>query len=85
MPQAPDKNVVITATVPNSRGNGFYDIKQMPDGSWFCNCPAWRVSARQRGLDQSMRQCKHMEALVTSLGGHVVGAYDAARRRATAG
>jgi hypothetical protein len=81
MPVEPNRSQVMTATVPNSAGSGYYEISQQPDGSWYCKCPAWRTAPRQRGLASNQRMCKHMEALVTSLGGHVVGVYDLVKTR----
>lgn len=64
---------LMRATVPNSRKTGFYTLDQHPDGSWSCSCPAWK----NQHLDPSSRRCKHMDQLSLSLGGHVVGIYQA--------
>lgn len=72
---------LITIQVPSQSSNAVYEIKEQPDGSFWCSCPAWKTGAAQRGLDQSQRLCKHMEQVITDLGRHVVGAYDARKRR----
>lgn len=65
-------------TIPSdSRPGVTYEITKHANGSWSCSCPAWR---NQRA-DNMQRRCKHMEQVGLDLGGHVVGAYDAANRR----
>jgi len=47
-----------------------YQIKLADDGSLWCNCPAWRVSAAQAGRDASHRTCKHIDAVTHSMAQH---------------
>lgn len=72
MPNAVKTYTSIVAQVPSTDGKRQYEVRQHQDGSWSCSCPAWR----NQHNDAQHRKCKHMEQLVTSLGGHVVGVYN---------
>lgn len=69
---APVNTVII---VPSSSGNASYRITKHANGSWSCECPAWR----NQHMDPLTRMCKHMEQVGIDLGDHVVGAYNAAK------
>jgi hypothetical protein len=69
-------NTVITIPSRSIAGRT-YTITKHTNGSWSCSCPAWK----NQNLDPMARRCKHMEQVGLDLGGHVVGAYEAAKRR----
>lgn len=68
--QRPVEVIALTATVKGSSGK-HYTVYRANDGAWVCECPAWRNQANK---DPHHRSCKHLVAVVQTLGQHVVAA-----------